>query len=46
MVAPVEALAAIPDTLSAVEAAPLLCAGITTYKAISEFNSQISLDIR
>ena len=29
MVAPVEALAAIPDTLSAVEAAPLLCAGIT-----------------
>jgi len=27
MVAPVEALAAIPDTLSAVEAAPLLCAG-------------------
>jgi D-arabinose 1-dehydrogenase-like Zn-dependent alcohol dehydrogenase len=34
MVAPVEALAAIPDTLSAVEAAPLLCAGITTYNAL------------
>jgi D-arabinose 1-dehydrogenase-like Zn-dependent alcohol dehydrogenase len=34
MVAPVEALVAIPDTLSAVEAAPLLCAGITTYNAL------------
>jgi D-arabinose 1-dehydrogenase-like Zn-dependent alcohol dehydrogenase len=34
MVAPVEALAAMPDTLSAVEAAPLLCAGITTYNAL------------
>src|SRR5207247_1862187 len=28
------ALAAIPDTLSAVEAAPLLCAGITTYNSL------------
>src|SRR5215470_10970530 len=34
MVAPVEALAAIPETLSDVEAAPLLCAGITTYNAL------------
>ncbi len=34
MVAPVEALAAIPESLSAVEAAPLLCAGITTYNAL------------
>jgi D-arabinose 1-dehydrogenase-like Zn-dependent alcohol dehydrogenase len=34
MVAPVEALAAIPDTLSSVEAAPLLCAGITTYNSL------------
>ncbi len=34
MVAPVEALVAIPETLSAVEAAPLLCAGITTYNAL------------
>jgi D-arabinose 1-dehydrogenase-like Zn-dependent alcohol dehydrogenase len=34
MVAPVEALAAIPDTLSAVEAAPLLCAGVTTYNSL------------
>ena len=34
MVAPVEALAAIPETLSYAEAAPLLCAGITTYNAL------------
>src|SRR6266850_1659556 len=34
MVAPVEALVAIPETLSDVEAAPLLCAGITTYNAL------------
>jgi D-arabinose 1-dehydrogenase-like Zn-dependent alcohol dehydrogenase len=34
MVAPVEALAAIPETLSDVDAAPLLCAGITTYNSL------------
>ena len=34
MVAPVEALARIPDDLSHVEAAPLLCAGITTFNAL------------
>src|SRR4051794_8276606 len=34
MIAPIEALAAIPDDLAAVEAAPLLCAGITTYNAL------------
>jgi D-arabinose 1-dehydrogenase-like Zn-dependent alcohol dehydrogenase len=34
MVAPQEALAAIPDGLSDVEAAPLLCAGVTTYNAL------------
>lgn len=34
MVAPVEALAAVPDGLSDVEAAPLLCAGITTFNAL------------
>jgi D-arabinose 1-dehydrogenase-like Zn-dependent alcohol dehydrogenase len=33
-VAPVEALAAIPESLSDVEAAPLLCAGITTFNAL------------
>jgi D-arabinose 1-dehydrogenase-like Zn-dependent alcohol dehydrogenase len=36
MVAPVEALAAIPDSLSEVEAAPLLCAGITTFGALRQ----------
>lgn len=34
MIAPKEALALIPDELSAVEAAPLLCAGITTFNAL------------
>jgi D-arabinose 1-dehydrogenase-like Zn-dependent alcohol dehydrogenase len=34
MVAPVEALAAIPDSLKDAEAAPLLCAGITTFNAL------------
>jgi D-arabinose 1-dehydrogenase-like Zn-dependent alcohol dehydrogenase len=36
MVAPVEALAAIPDSLGDVEAAPLLCAGITTFGALRD----------
>lgn len=30
-----DALALIPDELSAVEAAPMLCAGVTTYKALA-----------
>ena len=34
MVAPVEALVAMPETLSDVDAAPLLCAGITTFNAL------------
>src|SRR5579864_682961 len=34
MVAPVEALAAIPDTLTDAEAGPLLCAGVTTFNAL------------
>jgi len=34
MVAPAEAVTAIPDSLSDVHAAPLLCAGITTYNAL------------
>jgi D-arabinose 1-dehydrogenase-like Zn-dependent alcohol dehydrogenase len=34
MVAPVEALVPIPESLSDVDAAPLLCAGITTYNAL------------
>lgn len=34
MIAPMEALALIPDVLSATEASPLMCAGITTYNAL------------
>jgi len=34
MVAPMEALTAIPESLSDTEAAPLLCAGITTFNAL------------
>jgi D-arabinose 1-dehydrogenase-like Zn-dependent alcohol dehydrogenase len=34
MVAPVEALVAIPESLTDADAAPLLCAGITTYNAL------------
>ncbi|MCU4182739.1 alcohol dehydrogenase catalytic domain-containing protein [Acidiferrimicrobium sp. IK] len=34
VVVPVEALAAIPDALSAVDAAPLMCAGVTTFNAL------------
>ena len=34
MVAPVDALTAMPETLGDAEAAPLLCAGITTFNAL------------
>jgi len=34
MLAPIEALVAIPEGLGAAEAAPLLCAGITTFNAL------------
>jgi D-arabinose 1-dehydrogenase-like Zn-dependent alcohol dehydrogenase len=34
MLAPVEALVAIPESLNDIEAAPLLCAGITTFNAL------------
>lgn len=34
MIAPVEALAQMPDSLDPAEAAPLLCAGITTFNAL------------
>ena len=34
MVAPVEALVSIPESLNHAEAAPLLCAGITTYNSL------------
>jgi D-arabinose 1-dehydrogenase-like Zn-dependent alcohol dehydrogenase len=34
MLAPADALALIPDALAAVDAAPLLCAGVTTFDAL------------
>jgi D-arabinose 1-dehydrogenase-like Zn-dependent alcohol dehydrogenase len=34
VIAPIEALASIPEQLSAEETAPLMCAGITTYNAL------------
>jgi D-arabinose 1-dehydrogenase-like Zn-dependent alcohol dehydrogenase len=34
MLAPIEGLVALPETLSDVEAAPLLCAGVTTFNAL------------
>lgn len=34
MIAPSSALARVPDELSSVEAAPLMCAGITTFNAL------------
>jgi D-arabinose 1-dehydrogenase-like Zn-dependent alcohol dehydrogenase len=34
MVAPAIALARVPDALSAVDAAPMMCAGLTTYNAL------------
>jgi D-arabinose 1-dehydrogenase-like Zn-dependent alcohol dehydrogenase len=34
LIAPAEAIAAVPDELSAVEAAPLMCAGITTFNCL------------
>jgi D-arabinose 1-dehydrogenase-like Zn-dependent alcohol dehydrogenase len=34
MVAPVEAVASMPESLDAAEAAPLMCAGITTFNAL------------
>lgn len=34
IVAPVEALVAVPESLDSIEAAPLLCAGLTTFNAL------------
>jgi D-arabinose 1-dehydrogenase-like Zn-dependent alcohol dehydrogenase len=42
MVAPVEALTSIPDSLGDTEAAPLLCAGITTFNALRNSGARAS----
>jgi D-arabinose 1-dehydrogenase-like Zn-dependent alcohol dehydrogenase len=41
MVAPTESLATIPDELSATDAAPLMCAGITTYNALRNSGARV-----
>ena len=41
MIAPYSALALIPEHLSAIEAAPLMCAGITTYNALRNSGARI-----
>lgn len=40
MIAPAIALALVPEHLSPVEAAPLMCAGITTYNALRNTSAQ------
>jgi D-arabinose 1-dehydrogenase-like Zn-dependent alcohol dehydrogenase len=40
MVAPAQALAAIPEGLSAVDAGPLMCAGITTFNSLRHSGAQ------
>src|SRR5205823_4082131 len=41
MIAPMEALALIPEQLSAIETAPLMCAGITTYNALRNSGARV-----
>jgi D-arabinose 1-dehydrogenase-like Zn-dependent alcohol dehydrogenase len=40
MIAPFEALAAVPEELKSADAAPLLCAGITTYNVLRHSGAQ------
>ena len=40
MLAPFEVLAAVPESLSSAEAAPLLCAGITTFNSLRHSGAQ------
>jgi D-arabinose 1-dehydrogenase-like Zn-dependent alcohol dehydrogenase len=39
MIAPAQALARVPDELSAEEAAPLMCAGVTTFNCLRNSNA-------
>ena len=41
MIAPVEALAHMPDSLDPAEAAPLMCAGITTFNALRHSGAMV-----
>ncbi|MGO9013882.1 MAG: alcohol dehydrogenase [Dissulfurispiraceae bacterium] len=40
MIAPAEALALIPEDISAVEAGPLMCAGVTTFNSLRNSGAQ------
>jgi D-arabinose 1-dehydrogenase-like Zn-dependent alcohol dehydrogenase len=40
-ITPTEALASIPNELSAIEAAPLMCAGVTTYNALRNSGARV-----
>ena len=42
MVAPTEPIASIPDELSATDATPLMCAGITIYNALLSSGARVS----
>ena len=41
MVAPTEPIASIPDELSATDATPLMCAGITIYNALLSSGARV-----
>ena len=45
MIAEVHALASIPEALTAVDAAPLLWAGVTTYNGLVRDNSLLAGDL-
>ena len=44
MLAPAEALARVPDELSAADGAPLMCAGVTTLNAVHSMNEVFPLE--
>jgi D-arabinose 1-dehydrogenase-like Zn-dependent alcohol dehydrogenase len=41
MIAPIEALVSIPEQLLAIEAAPLMCTGITTFNALRNSGARV-----
>lgn len=41
MIAPAEGVASIPDELSATDAAPMMCAGMTTYNALRSSGARV-----
>jgi D-arabinose 1-dehydrogenase-like Zn-dependent alcohol dehydrogenase len=43
MLAPISALALVPDDLSSVDAAPLMCAGVTTFNCLRNSGAKVIL---